>query len=56
VLRDVIGVDCEQQLEHTRTLCTKVEVLTLVRHVCLSVRLSVGMEQLVSHWTDFHEI
>jgi hypothetical protein len=23
-----------------------------LRHVCLSVR----MEQLVSHWTDFHEI
>jgi len=56
LLRDVIGVDREHQLEHTRTLYTKVEVLTFVRHVCLSVRLSVGMEQLVSHWSDFNEI
>jgi hypothetical protein len=31
-----------------------------LRHVCLSVRpfvrLSFRMEQLGSHWTDFHEI
>jgi hypothetical protein len=27
-----------------------------VRHDCLSVRLSIGMEQLGSHWTDFKEI
>jgi hypothetical protein len=28
----------------------------LLRHVRLSVRLSVCMEQLDSHWTDVHEI
>jgi hypothetical protein len=27
-----------------------------LRHVCLSVRPSVRMEQLASHWTYFHEI
>ena len=27
-----------------------------LRHVCLYVRPSVRMEQLGSHWTDFHEI
>ena len=27
-----------------------------LRHVCLSVRPSVRMEQLGSHWTDFHKI
>jgi len=27
-----------------------------IRHVCLSVRLCLRMEQLGSHWTDFHEI
>jgi len=26
-----------------------------LRHVCLSLRPSVRMEQLISHWTDFHE-
>jgi len=25
-------------------------------HVCLSVYMSVRMEQLVFHWTDFHEV
>ena len=25
-------------------------------YVCPSVRPSVRMEQLVSHWTDFHEV
>ena len=28
----------------------------LLCHVCLSVRPSVRMEQLDTHWTDFHEI
>ena len=27
-----------------------------LRHVCLSVRPSVRMEQLCSHWMDFHVI
>ena len=27
-----------------------------LRHVCLSVRLAVPMEQSFSHWTDLHEI
>jgi len=27
-----------------------------LRHVCSSVRLSVHMEQLGSHWKNFHEI
>ena len=26
-----------------------------LRHVCLSLRSSVRMEQLISHWTYFHE-
>jgi len=28
----------------------------LLASSCLSVRLSVLMEQLCSHWMDFHEI
>jgi hypothetical protein len=27
-----------------------------LRHVCLSIHPSVRMEQLCSHWTDFHKI
>jgi hypothetical protein len=27
-----------------------------LHHVCLPVRLSLRMEQLVSNWTDFHEM
>ena len=29
---------------------------SLVMSVCLSVRPSTRMEQLGSHWTDFHEM
>jgi len=28
----------------------------LLRHFCLSVRPFFPMEQLGSHWTDFHEV
>jgi len=30
--------------------------ISFVMFVCLSIRPSVRMEQLVSHWMDFHEI
>jgi hypothetical protein len=29
---------------------------TKLRKVIISFAMSVGMEQLASHWTDFHEI
>ena len=37
---------------------TKLQKATIsfVMSACLSVRLSIRMEQLCSHWTDFHEI
>jgi len=31
-------------------------IISFVTSVCLSVRPSVRMEQLDSHWTDFHGI
>ena len=33
----------------------KLQKMTYLHHVYLSVRSSVRTEELVSHWTDFHE-
>ena len=37
-------------------ICKKRLLASSCLSVCLSVRPSVGIEQLSSHWTDFHEV
>jgi len=35
---------------------TFLDAFSFLMSVCPSVRPSVGMEELNSHWTEFHEI
>jgi hypothetical protein len=60
---EIIAVCSQIHTKHTNTLCEQnVEFLDAFEKLrkatigfVTSVRLSVGMEQLGSHWTDFDE-
>ena len=52
---EMIAVCSEVQTKHVNTLCGQ-NVEFLSNSFVMSVRQSVRMEQLGSHWTDFDEV
>jgi hypothetical protein len=55
VFSSVLVLDCFP-LEHFRDVRNIAKNDCYLHHVCLSVCLPIHMENLFSHWTDFHKI